>query len=140
MSDDEKKIIIDEDWKEQVQADREAADQPNDSDTDQPDVQRPPSGGPLPPADLSTIVSMLATQAMLSMGAIPNPISGKQEVHPDQARHFVDLLEVLQEKTKGNCTPDESKMMDGLLHELRMGFLAVQNAPPPQDAAESTSQ
>ena len=93
----------------------------------------------LPPAGLQTIVSMLASQAMLSLGPLPNPISGKQEVRLDEARHFIDLIEVLQEKTNGNCTADESKLMEGLLHELRMGFLAVQNMPPSQEDAESTN-
>ncbi|MFP6612005.1 MAG: DUF1844 domain-containing protein [Pirellulales bacterium] len=135
MSNEEKKIIIDEDWKEQVQSEKETAESAGESDGADPQ----PAAGALPPAGLQTIVSMLASQAMLSLGTLPNPISGKQEVRLDEARHFIDLIEVLQEKTNGNCTADESKLMEGLLHELRMGFLAVQNMPPSQEDAESTN-
>jgi hypothetical protein len=139
----EKKIIIDDDWKSQVQAEKEAAEAARKAKQ----AERPQQSGaaqdlgdhPLPPADFPTIVSMLATQVMLSLGALPNPISGKAEVHLNQARHFIDLIEVLQEKTKGNCTPQESQMMKNLLHELRMSFVAVQNRPP-QQAAEPAGE
>ncbi|MFP6659564.1 MAG: DUF1844 domain-containing protein, partial [Pirellulales bacterium] len=102
MSNEEKKIIIDEDWKEQVQSEKETAESAGESDGADPQ----PAAGALPPAGLQTIVSMLASQAMLSLGTLPNPISGKQEVRLDEARHFIDLIEVLQEKTNGNCTAD----------------------------------
>lgn len=131
---EEKKIIIDDDWKSQVQAEKEAAEAARKAKQAEPSQQsgaaQDPGDYPLPPADFPTIVSMLATQAMLSLGAIPNPVSGKTEVHLNQARHFIDLIEVLQEKTKGNCTPQESQMMESLLHEMRMSFVAVQNRPP----------
>jgi hypothetical protein len=80
-------------------------------------------------ADFQTIVSLLATQVMVSLGALPNPMSGEAEVHPIHAKHFIDLLGVLQEKTKGNLSPEEDQGLESLMHELRMGFLAVQNMP-----------
>ncbi|MEE2707951.1 MAG: DUF1844 domain-containing protein [Planctomycetota bacterium] len=139
MSNEEKKIIIDEDWKEQVQSEKESVESAGESAGESDGADPQPAAGALPPAGLQTMVSMLASQAMLSLGTLPNPISGKQEVRLDEARHFIDLIEVLQEKTNGNCTADESKLMEGLLHELRMGFLAVQNMPPSQEDAESTN-
>ena len=130
---DEKKIIIDEDWKSQVEAEKaaaEAARKTSDAPT-QPapgagkPVPKPPAAGQLPPADLSILVTMLATQAMVSLGALPNPLTHKVEADPAQARHFIDLLEMIEEKTKGNTTPEESRLLDGVLHELRMAFVGT---------------
>ena len=133
---EDKKIIVDEDWKEQVQAEKESAQRAQEEPPAAEANEAAQTGfGALPPADFRTLISMLATQAMMSMGALPNPISGKAEIHLDQARHFIDLVGVLQEKTKGNCTPDEEKMLDGLVHELRMGFLAAKSAPLPDPPA-----
>jgi len=127
---DEKKIIIDEDWKTQVEAEKAAAEAarkgatgpaPSAPATGKPESKQSGAGaGPLPPADLSTLVTMLATQAMVSLGALPNPLTHQVEADVPQARHFIDLLEVIEEKTKGNTTPEEARLLDGVLHELRM--------------------
>lgn len=124
---DEKKIIIDEDWKTQVEAEKVAAEAARTAPAGTPETTpekgaRPaPAGGAFPPADLSMLVTMLATQAMISLGALPNPITKQVERDLPQARHFVDLLEMLEEKTKGNRTSEETQLFDGMLHELRMG-------------------
>ena len=132
MSEDsqqEKKIIIDEDWKAQVQAEKEQA---KHADDERPPAQpdNGPEEMPLPPAEFPTLVSMLATQAMVCLGGIPNPMSGKPEVNLPQARHFIDLLGVLEEKTRGNRTAEEDGLIQHFLNELRAGFLAMQSRPP----------
>jgi hypothetical protein len=133
MTQEEKKIIIDEDWKSRVQSEKEqAAQQPSADSTAAADAAA--ADHPLPPADFQTIVSLLATQAMMSLGALPNPISGEVTVHPHQAKHFIDLLAVLEEKTKGNLSAAESQGLEKLLHELRMVFMNVQQQPPPTDS------
>jgi len=134
-SGEEKKIIIDEDWKSQVEAEKAAAEAGHGDDTAAAsDGARGPSDVPLPPADFTTIVSMLATQAMISLGTLPNPINGKAETNLSQAKHAIDLIEVLEGKTKGNRTPQEDDMLENLLHEARMAFVAVQSAPFPGSA------
>ena len=131
---EEKKIIIDEDWKSRVQSEKEQT-------TEQPttDAAAPQGAAdadhPLPPADFQTIVSLLATQAMMSLGALPNPITGEATLHPQQAKHFIDLLAVLEEKTKGNLSAAESQGLEKLVHELRMVFMSVQQQPPPTEPA-----
>jgi len=138
---EEKKIIIDEDWKSQVEAEKEEAEK-EEAEKEEAGVKRdeadasPAEAGsvsdgehreiPLPPADFTTIVSMLATQAMLNLGTLPNPMTGKTDRNLPQAKHAVDLIEVLQEKTKGNCNPQEEAMLHNLLHELRMAYVASQ--------------
>ena len=128
------KIIIDEDWKEQVQAEKEALDREK---VEKP--ADPPEHGPIPEASLTMLVTTLATQAMVMLGVVPNPVSGKSEVDFEQAKHFIDTLGVLEEKTDRNRTPEETALLSQMLHELRMGFVEVQshaNAAPKSPLAD----
>ena len=127
----EKKIIIDEGWKERVQTEKEELQQKQKQDqeatredqaTATPDEEKPL---PPPPATLEVLVTSLATQAMMALGFMPNPVSGKTEVQADSAKHFIDTLGMLEEKTQGNRTPEESKLIEHLLHELRLGYVSV---------------
>jgi hypothetical protein len=123
----EKKVIVDEDWKAQVQAEKEALKKkqeapPQDASGDAAERETPL---PLPPATLEVLVTSLATQAMMAMGFMPHPVSGKTEVQLDSAKHFIDTLGMLEEKTEGNRTPEESTLLDRLLHELRLGYVSA---------------
>ena len=164
---DEPKIIVDEDWKAQAQAEKEglaekAAEQAGkeatkDAGTEQAGAEQAGAEqagaekagaekaadagaavGDFPeiPADLSTLISSLATQAMMALGQFPNPISGKNEVNLPFAQHMIDTLAMLQEKTEGNRTAEESTLLANALHQLRMGFVYVKQQPPA--AAEET--
>jgi hypothetical protein len=117
----EKKIIVDEDWKSQVEAEREAARHPQ---PEQAQPQPPPDES-LPPPGLPYLVSTLYLQAAISLGLLPSPISGKPEVRLGTARHAIDTLAILQEKTEGNRTPDESDEIEAVLHQLRMAYVEV---------------
>ena len=122
---EEKKIIVDEDWKSQVEREREEAAQ--ESASPKPEADEASSEtGPIPPPSLTFLVSNLYLQGMIALGLLPRPGSDKPEVHLDQAKHTVDLLQVLWEKTEGNRTPEETKEMETILHELRMAYVAVQ--------------
>ena len=81
---------------------------------------------PVPPASLATLVTTLATQALHSMGVINVPGAPKSEPNLDIAKHLIDTVAVLQEKTKGNVTPDEAKLLEDALHQLRMAYLQAQ--------------
>lgn len=72
------------------------------------------------------LVSYLSTTAMFQLGLLPGP--GGEYIPPDlaNASRTVDLLEVLQEKTRGNLNSQESKLLDDVLYELRMTYLEVQ--------------
>jgi hypothetical protein len=76
----------------------------------------------LPPPGIDSIIQLFVTQAMVAMGIVPGP-DGKTEHQLPLARHFVDLLGVLEEKTKGNLSPQEAKLLSASLHELRMAFV-----------------
>jgi hypothetical protein len=53
-------------------------------------------------------------------------MSGQPEAHLDEAKHFIDTLEMLEAKTAGNRTAEETQLLDNLLHELRMGYVQLQ--------------
>ena len=115
------KIIIDEDWKTQVEREREQA------GADEPKQPEPKSEHPeLPAASFPFLVSTMVTQAMVGLGVLADPVEGKPVPHLDFARHQIDMLAVLQEKTKGNLTGEEAEMLEGSLHQLRMMFVTLQ--------------
>ena len=117
------KIIVDDDWKEKVQAEKEAMQK-------QAEQKRRQAAGPEspPPASFPILVTSLATQAFAELGQIADP-SGKPRVRLDHARHIIDTLGMLEEKTKGNLTREESAMLTQVLHELRMVFVTVSSRP-----------
>ncbi len=81
---------------------------------------------PLPPATFEFLVFSLRTQAEMEMGLLK---FGETEEQPDldlrRARHFIDLLAVLEEKTRGNLTLDEKRLLENSLTELRFRFVQV---------------
>ncbi len=129
----EKKIIVDEDWKTQVQAEKEAADQPPSEEPTEESAESSPQDVPLPPASLEILIGSLATQAMVSLGIFPNPVTNKPQRLLNQAKHLVDMLEVLQNKTEGNRTAEESALLDDTLHQLRMAYVQISQAPSEAD-------
>ncbi len=80
-----------------------------------------------PGISFAGFVISLATTAAVHFGDMPDPSSGER-MEPDlaAAHQMIDLIALLQEKTKGNLTPDESKLVDDLLYELRMRFVQAQ--------------
>jgi len=130
----EPKIIVDDDWKSRAQAEKEQlqrqagakeSQEPAAQPQDEPSSSSEPEAhGPLPPASFSVLVTSLATQALATMGQLPGA-DGKPVLQLDHAKHFIDTLAVLDEKTKGNLTPGESAMLTNALHELRLLFVTV---------------
>lgn len=87
----------------------------------------PAPGGPAgaPKADLTSLLVMLYGDAMANLGQAPDPVTGRPHVDLEQARFVIDLLAMLQEKTKGNRTPEESAVMEEMLGALRMGYVRL---------------
>jgi hypothetical protein len=126
------KIIVDTDWKSQAQAekDRLAAAEKAKAPA------KPTSAGPgaegedLGPieANFMELVRMLATQALMYLGAFPDPETGKRMVALEPAQFNIELLGVLETKTKGNLSEEERAMLTRMLYELRMNFVEVSKA------------
>jgi len=80
--------------------------------------------GPIPEADFPSFLLSLATSALFHMGLIADPESGERsEANLPLARHSIDTLALLQEKTQGNLTAEEEELLTNLLTELRMRFV-----------------
>ena len=79
---------------------------------------------PLPEVTFSTFVLSLASSALVHLGEVPNPETGKTSRDGDLARHAIDLLTMLDDKTRNGLNPEESKLMRDVLYELRMKFVA----------------
>jgi Domain of unknown function (DUF1844) len=84
------------------------------------------------PSGFNTLVSYLSTTAMFQLGLLPGPGGERIPVDLMNARMTIDLLEVLQEKTEGNLTEEEAKLLDEVLYELRMSFVEIQKRATPQ--------
>lgn len=78
---------------------------------------------PEPKMDFPRLVLSLTTTAMLQLGLVPDPASQKVEKNLPAARQTIDILEILQEKTQGNLKPDETRLLDRCLHDLKMSFV-----------------
>ena len=99
---------IDQDWKNQVDKERETAQGKNEA------YHQP---------TFTIFVSSLGMQAMIAMGKLDNPITKKKDINHDQARFLIDTLGVIQEKTKGNLDENEAKAIEEYLFNLRMVYV-----------------
>jgi hypothetical protein len=129
------KIIIDTDWKSQARAEKERLSEA----TAPPPKPAPPSAAPGAPTEageahehpqptFDELIRMLATQALLYLGAFPDPETGRAVVALDLAKFNIDLLGVLEAKTRGNLTEQEASMLQRTAYELRMQFVEISRA------------
>ncbi len=77
----------------------------------------------LPEVTFSMFILSLNTSALVHLGQIPDPETNEKKVDLKLARHTIDTLDMLREKTRGNLTKDEEKLLDSILYELRMLYL-----------------
>ena len=123
MSDEESKIVVDEDYKAQVERERELERQAEQQASTAGGEGGAPDGQEIPPASMPFLISMLSSQVMMAMGFLPTPDGQQPPVDLPLAKHFIDLLAVLEEKTKGNLTDEEQSMITESLHQFRMAYV-----------------
>jgi hypothetical protein len=142
--DNKKELHVDQDWKAEARAEKErlareqqlkdAADKANErkrahgilgGEAAENDEQH----GPLPPADFATLVNSLGTQALMFMSPHTDPETGRNLKNLDLAKHTIDLLGVLEEKTQGNLTSDEKSLLDRMLYQTRMAYVSATRTP-----------
>ncbi len=126
--DNEPKIIVDEDWKTQVEREKQQAQAAKDDPDSEASAQN--ATGELPPASFQIHVSSLATQVLVALGQLNDPIEGKPRINFEFAKFVIDTIAMLQEKTKNNLSDEEAVMLEESLHQLRMIFVAVKDQPP----------
>ncbi len=89
------------------------------------------------------LIEMFRFQAWMAMGKVTNPVSGEIERNLDVARQMIDLLGELEDRTEGNRSGDETKLIQGVLTELRLNFMDESKKPaepavPAEEAASKT--
>ena len=126
--DQEPKIVSDSDWKTQARrekdrlAEKERQDQ-QPASTPEPDAPDASAPREVPPATFVTLINSLVVQSLYFLGRLPDPSGQEPTVNLDLAKHNIDLIQMLEEKTNGNLTEDESKALALSLHELRMQYV-----------------
>lgn len=131
---DEKKLEIDEGWKSQVEREKDALRNKStdgESESLNPQAHAVTEDSPdgesesrdLPPASLIMLISSLASQAMASMGLLPGDDGKPLPKNLKFARHFIDLIAVVEDKTRNNLTNDEASFLKSTLLHLRMQFV-----------------
>ena len=86
-----------------------------------PDREQPS----LPKPDFLQLTQIFFIQTMMALGQAPNPATGKTNIDTDLAKHQIALLELLEQKTKGNLSETEQKYLSECLHQTRLAYVAV---------------
>ena len=127
---------VDEDWKRRAQAEKEidaqkAGGVPPAAAAAAPAPGAPPRVEPRPNPMFRGLIESLASQALLYMGAMRDPMTGQAHQDLQQAQTMIDMLGMIEEKTKGNLSKDEAEMLKEVLDEVRMHFVRITQPPPP---------
>ena len=92
-----------------------------------PPPDEPAAGEPR--TAFALIIQMLAMPAYAALGMVPDPASGRQRVDRAAAREMIDLVAVLEQKTRGNLSFEESNFLSRVLYDLRLAFVEVSRPP-----------
>ena len=118
---DENKIHIDSDWKAEAQAEKERLTAEQTSKSEVEDTA--PKG--YPPADFKGLMGLLASQAIMGLGAMQDPDGRGLMIDLEGARYAIDMLAVVEDKTKGNLSEEESKELETIIPELRARYVQI---------------
>lgn len=141
MAEEQPSLHIDTDWKKQAQEEKKRlAEQeqkkPAPTAAPYPSSAAPAAGMPragagpgrgergLPPATFTTLVQSIVTQVLFYLGEL-SARGGEPSVNLDMAKHNIDMLGVIEEKTKGNLTEEEQRLLDSALYEARMRYVSI---------------
>lgn len=114
-TDDETIVTGDADWKAKVQREKEELEE-----------KMGGQGRPeLPPASFLGLVEELSLRSMIALGQMPNPLTGSQHSDLEAAHYTIDLLGILEEKTRGNLEADEASALTDVVSQLRSAFVHV---------------
>jgi hypothetical protein len=127
---------------EEREAKREAARQPPPppADSTKPAAVVAPADAPKRSPAFENLVRMLGSNAAMVLGAYADPRTGQPMLDPEAAREFIDMLDALHEKTKGNLAPEEDSLLLDLLGKLKMTFLEVNQAVAAQAAQQAKAK
>lgn len=92
------------------------------------------------PASFVNFLSSLATNAAAALGAVPHPATGKRSLDLESGKYWLDILSMLSDKTKNNLHPQESRLLEGLLADLRMQYVQLVRATEEKLKAQAAQQ
>ncbi len=120
---------VDESWKEQAEKEKQNAPQPAAPAKPQAGPHAAPSASrdeheDMPEARFDLFVSGLAMEALIALGEMPHPVTRRQAANLQQAKYLIDVLGIIEEKTRGNLSVDEGKLLQDALYQLRMRYLS----------------
>lgn len=92
------------------------------------------------PASFVNFLSTLATNAAAALGAVPHPATGKLSLDLETGKYWLDVLGMIKEKTKGNLHPQEQRLLDGLLSDLRMQYVHLVKATEEKLKAQAAAK
>jgi hypothetical protein len=130
MSEEKPSLQIDTDWKKQAQeekkrlAEQQKQPAPAGAVAAQDPARDPRAPREMPPASFATLVQSIVTQALFYLGDLAVR-GGEPVVNLDMAKHHIDTLGVIEEKTANNLSADEKRMLDAALYEARMRYVNV---------------
>lgn len=127
---------VDESWKEQAEREKQGAGGAPSSAPAQPSAPQDRGASTAareepPEARFDLFLSGLAMEALIALGEMPHPATRKQAANLPQAKYLIDVLGLLDEKTKGNLSVEEAKLLKDALYQLRMRYLAKSGGPKP---------
>jgi hypothetical protein len=102
---------------------------PEESEPARPSAAEVPAAA-FPPVDFHTFVLSLGSSALLHLGEIENPNDGVSQKDLPLAKHTIDILVMLEQKTKGNLTTAEEKLIESLLYDLRLRYVEITKNEP----------
>jgi Domain of unknown function (DUF1844) len=109
--------------------------QPADSAADQLTDELPDADDP---TSFANFIMSIASNAASTLGMMEHPVTGKREVDLELGKHWIDILGMLEKKTKGNLLPQEHQILESLLADLRMQYVSLSNATPAPPRAYSS--
>lgn len=119
MTDENKALHVDDDWKAEARKEKERL----------ADVEAP--GEAMPDASFVGLIELLAMQAIVGLGGLVGPDGQRVPPNLGAAKHFIDILQLLVEKTRNNLTDVEKRTLEGVLYDLRMRFVEMTTGVPP---------
>jgi hypothetical protein len=132
-----RKEVVEE---EEREAKREAAQHPPTPAPEAAQPAVPAADAPKRSPALENLIRMLGSNAAMVLGAYADPRTGQPMLDPEAAREFIDMLDALHEKTKGNLAPEEDSLLLDLLGKLKMTFLEVNQAVAAQAAQQAKAK
>jgi len=125
------RIQVDEDWKKSVAEERQRQKQEGEQAAPQDHEE-------FPEPSIQIFMAGLYTQTLVALGALENPLTGKRETNAREAAYLIDTIAMIQSKTEGNLTPEESSYVQSVLYDLRMRYVdATRGTKPPETASDT---